>query len=219
MPLALHQYLPDSTELGVWHITESESELVNRLQLNDDELSWLKTITHDKRYLHWLGSRVLIRWMLQTDQFIQLSANEYKKPILTNFPHEVSISHSNDMAAVIISERQEVGIDLEQIHPKVWKVKERFLSQEELAQIDLSDETAGTKRLIQYWCAKEALFKLFARGNVDFRRELLVEPGPGKDMLYGTVKKPGMQNPYLVHTYEMEGYMLAYVMGKVDPSA
>lgn len=216
MPLALHQYLPQSTELGVWHITESEQELVDRLQLNAEEINWLKTLTHDKRYLHWLGSRVLIRWILQTDQFIQLSANEHKKPILTNFPHEVSISHSHDMAAVIISEDLEVGIDLELIHDKVWKVKERFLSPEELAQIDLTDQEAGTRRLIQYWCAKEALFKLYARGQVDFRQELLVEPGEGPDMLWGTIKKSGMNNPYPVHTYQIENYMLAYVMGEVQ---
>lgn len=193
--------------------------MVEKLQLNAAEQAWLATLTHNKRYLHWLGSRVLIRWMLQTDDFIQLSADAYKKPILTNFPHEVSISHSHDMAAVIISEQKEVGIDLELVHEKVWRVKERFLSSEELAAIPLQDHNAGTQRLIQYWCAKEALFKLFARGQLDFREDLQIAPGPGEGLLLGYIHKPGMHNPYVIHTAQVENYMLAYVMGDSPTNA
>lgn len=219
MPLALHQYLPHNTALGIWHITETESELVEKLQLNAAEKAWLATLTHNKRYLHWLGSRVLIRWMLQTDEFIQLSADAYKKPILVNFPHEVSISHSHDMAAVIISEQKEVGIDLELIHEKVWRVKDRFLSPEELLQLPLQNHNSGTLLLIQYWCAKEALFKLYARGQLDFRKDLQIVPGPSEGLLLGYIHKPDMHNPYIIHTHQIENYMLAYVIGDAPVSA
>lgn len=214
MPLVLHEALEGDTEIGVWHITESENTLTERLQLNDAEKAWLQTITHDKRYLHWLGSRVLLRWMLQTDSFIELENHANTKPRLLNFPHEVSISHSNQMAAVMISSTLEVGIDLELIHPKVLKVKERFLSPEELATLDVESPLL-VEDLIARWCVKEALFKLYGRGQVDFRKELLAEATADRNLFVGHILKQGLSQPYTVHVQKLDNYMIAYTAGRV----
>lgn len=211
MPLAKHAYLPCGSELGVWHITESEDALVSRLQLNEEEYAWLQNITHNKRHLHWLGSRVLIRWMLQTDHFIELKAEANKKPVLTNFPHRLSISHSGDVAAVLLSRDCEVGVDVEHIHPKILRVEPRFLSDEERKQLPETEEKR-ILRLLQYWCAKEALFKVYANGHVDFRKELRIAPGENNDTLVGHILKKGWEKPIVVSTIQLRGYMIAYAI-------
>jgi phosphopantetheine--protein transferase-like protein len=214
MPLVLHELLEGDTEIGVWHITESEKALAERLQLNEAEQAWLQTISHDKRYLHWLGSRVLLRWMLRTDSFIELENHANTKPRLLNFPHEVSISHSHQMAAVMISSTLEVGIDLELIHPKVLKVQERFLSEAELAQLD-KEHPQIVEQLIARWCVKEALFKLYGRGKVDFRQELIAEPTADVNVYVGHIMKAGLTQPYTVHVKKLADYMIAYTAGRV----
>ena len=43
----------------------------------------------------------------------------------------ISVSHSGKFAAVITSKRNKVGIDIEQVHPRLHKVAEKFMSPEE----------------------------------------------------------------------------------------
>src|SRR3546814_16608220 len=85
-----------------------------------------------KRSLHWLGSRVLLRTLLNTDKYINLKIDEYRKPFLANLPHQVSISHSYDFAAVMVSLNGPVGVDIEQINSKIEKIAASFLLPEEL---------------------------------------------------------------------------------------
>lgn len=215
MALVFEKSVNEGTTVAVWRIAETEEELMGMLQLNEAELALIDRIGHSKRYRHWLGSRVLIRHLLHTEQFIELGADANKKPVLHNFPHELSISHSGEMAAVILSEGMEVGIDLELIHPKVVNVRERFLSKEELAQIDDSDRDYYVRRLIQYWCGKEALYKLYARAHVDFRTQLFLAPTHREDVFEGQIRKAGVQNPFQVQLDQVDDYVIGYVAGNL----
>src|SRR3546814_11034568 len=59
-----------------------------------------------KRSLHWLGSRVILRTLLNTDKYINLKIDESRKPFLASLPHQVSISPSYDFAAVMVIGRE-----------------------------------------------------------------------------------------------------------------
>ena len=199
------------TSLGVWHITEDADRLIAMLQLDDRESQLLERLKGGKRYRHWLSSRVLLRQLLNTDKFIEMDSDENRKPVLKNFPHHISLSHSDEMAAAIISEQDEVGIDIQKIDSKVLRVKHKFLSDEELALID---EEHAVEQLITCWCAKEALFKYYGKGQVDFIRDLHLElPIRTSDSLSACITKEKVTY-HQVRTMIIGEYVLAFVAGE-----
>ena len=70
-------------------------------------------------------------------------------------PEEISVTHAANLVAVAFSPRgHRVGIDLEGNEKKAWRVRERFLSAEELRRLSTPAEVLAA------WCAKEATYKL-----------------------------------------------------------
>ncbi len=166
MALAYRKQLDDTTAFGLWHITESFDELYPRLQLNDQEKAYLDSLSNGKRNIHWLATRVLLREMLETDQYIDCKIDDHGKPYLTNFPFHISLSHSFDYAAVMISENKPVGIDIEKIMDKIVRIQKKFLNEQELNFIE---EEQRVEQLYTCWCAKEAIYKLHGKKNVSFK--------------------------------------------------
>jgi phosphopantetheinyl transferase len=209
MPL-IRKLSERGASIGVWYITERSDELIGLLQLDAGEKALIETLRHSKRYLHWLSSRVLLRQLLHTKRFIQLQSDANRKPVLVNFPHQLSISHSREMAAVIISEEYPVGIDVERIDTKVRRVRHKFLSPSELAALSNPDDI---EQLITCWCAKEALYKYYGRGQVDFIADLRLDlPPQDKSHIAAHIAKDS-NSDHIVHTMVIDDYMLAFVVG------
>ena len=218
MPLEKIINRPGDTTLGIWRIEESEEDLISRLQLDESEKALIAGLQHSKRYLHWLGSRVLLRTMLNTDKFIALKADERNKPYIENFPHKVSITHSGIYAAVMISRQYETGVDIEGLTPKILNVNKRFLSPPELELLEGLDEKSKIYRSIIFWCVKEALYKLYAKGQMIFRDHLLINSdqefsGP---IVEASILKEDCQKTFLVEYAEVNNYLIAFVAGQCD---
>src|ERR1044072_2934362 len=84
-------------------------------------------------------------------------------------PRFVSITHSGDTLTMMRSDH-ECGVDIERVHPRVRKVRHKFLSDAEL----LVTETATDEVLTQYWTAKEAMFKVNGSDRVFMRSNIFV---------------------------------------------
>lgn len=204
-------YQSEAYEWGLWHIQESAEELLEQLQLNDEERRFYAGLYHGKRQLHWLSSRVLLRLMLRSPDFIDLRVDEHHKPYLFNFPYPISISHSHDYAAVMIGKKEQVGIDIEHISGKIEKIAPRFLNNEELEFIDHTQPT-----LHQYacWCAKEALYKWHGKKGLDFKENIRLNPFLPEDKLIKAELHIRDERHFLnVGMTEVDGYMLCWVCG------
>jgi len=99
MAIAYRQQVDDDTEFAIWKIEEEAEELYSQLQLDDDEKAYYEQLKIGKRNLHWLGTRVLLRKMLKTDEYIDCKVDAHGKPYLVNLPYHISLSHSFDYAA------------------------------------------------------------------------------------------------------------------------
>ncbi|MBC7654759.1 MAG: 4'-phosphopantetheinyl transferase superfamily protein [Oligoflexus sp.] len=210
MPITLHENIDQDTSIGLWLITETNSDLEAQLQLKTHELELLSSLSNGKRNLHWLATRVLLRKMLNTNEYIDCRADENGKPILINHPYHISLSHSYDYAAVMISKTKQVGIDVEIIKNKIERVQNKFLSQEELNTIDNNDRI---EKLYVYWCAKEALYKLNGKKETSFKDHIHIKPFnylPYGD-LSATIEKDATANVYTVNYKKIDNYMLGYV--------
>ena len=151
MPIVFNKKIDDQSVLAVWKIEETEEQLIASLQLKAHELAIIASLGNGKRMLHWLSTRVLLRTMLNTADYIDCQIDEHGKPYLTNSNKFISLSHSYDYAAVIISDGKKVGVDIELIKHKIKTIKHKFLSDVELAQKQIGDNTNG---LYVCWCAK-----------------------------------------------------------------
>jgi phosphopantetheinyl transferase len=212
MAIAYKRQIDDDTEFALWKIEEKADDLYNQLQLNDREKAYVEQLSHGKRHLHWLGTRVLLRTMLNTPDYIDSQADEHGKPYLVDLPYHISLSHSFDYAAVMLSKTRPVGIDIEQIKEKVERIAHKFMRPEEMAFI--SDQHK-IEQLYVCWCAKEAVYKCYGQKEVSFADNILLESF--KFDHAGEVNahliKDNVNLDYRVDYLQYEDYMIGYVKG------
>ena len=95
-----------------------------------------------------------------------LSYNIYGAPNLSN-GKAASLSHSKELLA-FISANKLASIDLEPISSKAYRIRHKFLNQEE-QNLAKDDEMATLM-----WCAKECLYKIHQKGQLIFNKDLKI---------------------------------------------
>ncbi|MGH2647862.1 MAG: 4'-phosphopantetheinyl transferase family protein, partial [Ginsengibacter sp.] len=96
---------------------------------------------------------------------------ESNKPHLPGTKFHFSISHCGNFAAAIVSKDKVVGIDVELVTPKIELIKNKFLSVKELKLL----LTGSDELLTLLWSCKEAVYKWYGKGGVDFRSHIVIK--------------------------------------------
>lgn len=210
MALVYLRELDSKTRFAIWRIEETAAELTSNVQLNGREKALVEGLNKGKRTLHWLATRVLLRHMLGTTDYIDCPSDENGKPYLANFPQRISLTHSYDYAAVMMSDDREVGIDLEIVKPKIIRIADKFMKPEELAHIHPDTQI---DQLYACWCAKEAVYKLQGNKGVSFKDDMTVQPFDYQDqgVLMLDLDSPKRQDTFKVYYERFNEYMLGYV--------
>ncbi len=213
MAIAFRLQVDEDTEFALWKIEEEADSLYNQLQLNNTEKAYIESIGNGKRHLHWLGTRVLLRTMLNTSDYIDCQVDDHGKPYLVDMPYQISLSHSFDYAAVMISKSKPVGIDIELISPKVERIAHKFLNKQELSTIKPEHRV---EQLYVAWCAKEAVYKCNGRKVISFLDHIFLEPFEGYEngTLKAQILKSDFKMDFDVHYLHFGDYMIGYVKGQ-----
>lgn len=212
MAIAYRQQVDDDTCFAIWKIEEDADELYQQLQLDDGEKAYLQVLSNGKRNLHWLGTRVLLRKMINTKDFIDCRVDEHGKPYLVNQPYHISLSHSFDYAAVMLSRSRPVGIDIEFVKEKVERIARKFMKPEEMA---FMDEQHKIEHLYICWCAKEAVYKCYGRKEVSFLDNIKMQPFEYREQgsLEVNLNKDEVNLDFQVGYMRFNDYMIGYVKG------
>jgi len=164
------EILPDC-HLGVWEITEDFDTLYSMVNLVDVEKAKLDSFRNISRKIEWLSVRALVKTMIGKDT--RILYNSENKPFVRGNTHNISISHSNNLTAVLISKDKRVGIDLEFMSGKISKVANKFINDRE----DITEDPEMSKfHLYLHWCAKEALYKICDKQDINFRDGITIAP-------------------------------------------
>ena len=168
MPLLTTELLGVEQVWGLWHIAETEPDL-SFLSFE----SCPEDVVHPLKRLEWLAGRALIKTLLEqcNISYQGLRKDEFRKPFLKLSSHQISLSHSYPYVAAQLDKHQSVGIDVEQPKEKLRQVASRVFSKKEAT--DAGDDLV---KLCVYWCAKEALYKIYGRRNLLFTDHLQVMP-------------------------------------------
>lgn len=159
MPL-LQTLEHNDTRIAIWKITESEDFFSQALGFGSEQ-------KHPKRRLEHLSGRFLLQLLVPGFPFERISIHPLGKPMLEDNSLWFSISHSFPYAAAIVSTKKSVGIDIQVYQEKILRLHSKFLS-------DAEQEITGNDmhRITLAWCAKEALFKYYGLGAVDFKGDM-----------------------------------------------
>jgi len=211
MALVYLRELDSQTKFAIWKIEETEEFLVNKLQLSNAEQEKLQSLGKGKRTLHWLATRVLLRYLLNTDDYISCPSDSNGKPYLPDYPYAVSLTHSFDYAGVMLSTKGECGMDLEIVKDKVERIKNKFLKPEELEFIAAEHQI---EQLYACWCAKEAVYKLQGNKGVSFLQDMTIRPFNFKaqGVMLLDLHKNDITTTYQVYYEKFQEYMLGYAV-------
>lgn len=181
MPLFYQHNINQFTKLAVWRINEPESFFMSQVSLQ-------REITHPHKRLQHLAGRYLLRFLFPDFPYGLIQIASTKKPYLPGDAYHFSISHCGDYAAAIVSSSQRVGIDIEIPTIKVARIRHKFLHAIEWEAIETSHakgtaedvalNEALVRQLTLLWSAKEAVFKWYGHGEVDFSEHIRLQP-PG----------------------------------------
>jgi phosphopantetheinyl transferase len=172
VPVFFQQQINETTRLGIWKIEETEDFFKNNVPQHRD-------VTHPKKRLQHLAGRFLLQFLAPAFPYELIQIAETRKPYLPNDEYHFSISHCSDYAAAIISKNNRVGVDIEMETPKIHKISEKFLSPEEHSLFNIGhafadsyDEPTDYALLTLLWSVKEAVFKWYGEGSVDFKEHI-----------------------------------------------
>ncbi|MCK5535697.1 MAG: 4'-phosphopantetheinyl transferase superfamily protein [Bacteroidales bacterium] len=206
MGLYLKKSLDSYTSLAIWQVVESNEEL--EVMLRPDQILELVKYKNPKRRKEKLAARVLLNKMVSEKARIFYDSNG--KPHLAYSPYSISISHSKDYVAVVLSLKSNVGVDIQYMTDKIYRIVPRFLHKDEYQNIHPS---FPDQSLHIHWCAKEALYKIHGKRQLNFANQLRVYPFRVKDkgIIKGKILKDNEQKECeLTYTSMDENYMLVW---------
>ena len=209
MPVFFQHQINESTRLGVWKIEETEEFFKGNVPGHRD-------VTHPHKRLQHLAGRFLLQFLFPDFPYHLIEIADTRKPFLPGEQYHFSISHCGDFAAAIVSKESRVGIDVEEPKEKVLRIADKFLSKEEYSKFNIQHSmfkgslTAHHSLLTLLWSAKEAVFKWYGNGGVDFRKEIqLHQLQVENETINCTFQKN--KSELIIHFRRFDGLVLAWI--------
>jgi 4'-phosphopantetheinyl transferase EntD len=170
MPLFYQHNINEHTRLGIWRIEEGEGFFLEKVPLKRD-------VSHPHKRLQHLAGRFLLPGLFADFPLEEIVIADTRKPYLENEKYHFSISHCGQFAAAIVSDSFRVGVDIEMVTEKIKRIQHKFLFRDEYKLADTEwQKISGNKSeedlLTLLWSSKEAIFKWYSLGNIDFRENM-----------------------------------------------
>jgi len=166
MPLIKIEHLANAV-FGVCEATENETFFLNQIPAGY-MTGYEPQRFSERRRKEFLASRWLLRQILQDDS-VSLAVDENGKLKDTKGNYQFSLSHSGNRVAAIASKTHPVGIDVEEIHPRILKVMHKFLNEQEKQALG---ENPELWRITLCWSAKESIFKMIETPGLSFSNDI-----------------------------------------------
>jgi len=215
MPLVLNNEIENrKAKLGIWEIQESVDYLLECTNLTENEKMVFDTMRNENRKKQWLASRIILDKLSDNSKHLIVYKNN-GQPFISDGIHQISISHTSKFVAVILSRFLKVGIDIEGIHPRILKIRHKFVSPSENDFIE--DDGNLLESLFLIWSAKEALFKMYGKGNIDFLENIHVKPFSiqANGVIQSVLSTKTVSQAYTLKYRKIADHLLVYVTSAI----
>lgn len=199
MPFLKDFIINNSTKILLWKIIPGE---LDETQLSMDDKILLKTRKGNKSKEYFLAVRKLIK---NEDPEIIIKYDLNGKPYL-NTQKGISISHSNEIVAVGISNEIDFGMDVQYKTDKILNIQNKFLSYNEKQNLG---DTPSLESLIKLWSAKESIYKALGIKGVSFSNDLEIDIKKNKDLFkVGYYKKDNNKIKFDLSFFNIDEYIV-----------
>ena len=195
--------------IALWEITESEDELQQLAEHSEmkDEAAKLKNAVRRREFL---ASRILVQELQKKLELpVELpQKDENGSPCLHQCAYKISLSHTEGMAAAILTTGKAVGIDLEPIREQILRLAPKFLSDEEFVQAN-----SNPLHTTLIWSIKETIYKLYSKKKLLFAKHMRVQdftPDPKGGTAFATLSVNNTTETYLVEYRLLNNLVLTW---------
>ena len=170
----------DSHEILIWYIEpesiKDSAQLSRFFQwLSPEERAQHGRFRFEKHRHTYLISHALVRQALSLITKIEpekfsFKTNAYGKPFVAAPAQQQAVhfnlSHTEGLAAVAISRRTELGVDVENIHRQdmTQALAEQFFAPEECLAVAQAREHERSAKMLEFWTLKESYIKAVGMG-------------------------------------------------------
>ena len=194
------------TKVLIWKIEESISKLQEGIVLSENSATRLNSMKSELHQKGFVSIRHLLKEVGYTDA--DLIYDEYGKPHLKDGKF-ISITHSYNFTAIIVSDDLHVGIDIEKQREKILKIAHKFTPFEEYKTIANVD--ALISKLTIVWGAKESLYKIYGKKKLLFLHHIYIEDFKFSDeKTTGEIRYNGENTAYNISFLEFEGFTCVF---------
>ncbi|WP_437396417.1 4'-phosphopantetheinyl transferase family protein [Flagellimonas lutimaris] len=208
MPVYKTITVSPTTKVYIWKVTEPEVELSKDVELTQhcqNRMDGMKSEAHRRAFLS-------IRHLMAEAGYVDhdLYYDDFGKPHLKDGKF-ISITHSHNFTGIIISETDEVGIDIEMQRDKILRIAHKFTPIQEYKT--LANSEALMRKLTIVWGAKESLYKIYAQQGLSFLRHINVIDFYFDDTrTVAEIMYQGKKSHYEVQFLEFEGFTCVYAL-------
>jgi len=171
MGVVVKEFLEDDCLLGLWEIEEDFDTIFAKVSLDEDESNTLYSFKNIDRQIEWLSVRALLNDLTAHES--KIIYNQAHKPFLSDNSFNISISHSKKLTSILLGKHKQVGIDLEFMSHRINKIAHKFINDNEYIT---SNKAFEQLHLYIHWCAKEAIYKICDKKNINFKENLTIKP-------------------------------------------
>tara|TARA_B100001142_G_scaffold136732_1_gene138159 strand:- start:413 stop:1039 length:627 start_codon:yes stop_codon:yes gene_type:complete len=171
MPFLKEFIINDKTNIKLWKVMIGE---LSPKELNNDE----------KKLFKLKKSNVLREQFLATRKILALENSDYiitydpdGKPSL-NSEFNISISHSHEIAALVLSNNRKIGLDVQLKESKILNIQNKFLNKFEKLNIE---DDPSIDILTMLWTSKESIYKAVGLKGISFSKNIKIDKVIEKD--------------------------------------
>jgi 4'-phosphopantetheinyl transferase EntD len=199
--LLVNSEIEEGCRIGLWNIVEDYETLFRSTYLNDEDVRRLNTFNNLNRKIESMSVRALLQQMTHPQARIVYNGQS-RKPYMEDGSFNISVSHSYKQTSILLGKNKQVGVDLEFMSHNIERIAHKFINEREVIS---NNPKARRKHLYIHWCAKEALYKICNKENVNFQDNLTIKPFEvdSHGIITGIVHNDFRHEEYSLH-YQLE---------------
>lgn len=163
----IQEFKDGKNKIALWQIDESIEELNEQIHI-----AHIQYKSVQRQIQHYSCLLALEKIF---NKKVEIFYDEFRKPHLKYGKEHISLSHSQNLVAVMSNSHYGCGIDLENITDKAYKLRSKFLSPEESFYLKNFDQDQQIKLCVLIWSAKECLYKFHGRKSLRFKEHLHIK--------------------------------------------
>lgn len=207
MGAIINKFVEDDVHFGLWEITENYDQLIHMVDLDKADRDRLNSFRYHGRKLEWLSVRALLCEL--NGKGSKIVYNKMRKPFLNDKSRHISVSHSKKITGLLLSQHKKLGIDLEYMSHKISRLAHKFINNHEYITTDCALQQM---HLYIHWCAKEALYKVCDKQDINFKQNLTLLPFEPMDYgsITGYVDNKFGHEEFEIQFFTKQNYIIAY---------